>query len=163
MNPFQRGKKPTNNLQAITMESQPSHGSQNPSDAHQDWKVESRGDAVASGQNFVKQQHEEYGKNEGGEEEEEEEEEDEEEKTSSRLIALEQEWLYTCERADFYRRERNYFRSVAYQQSGFDAFHPRPPSPQMRHQAGHPLGPFSQRSGSLRYHSASFETDYRKA
>jgi hypothetical protein len=51
---------------------------------------------------------------------------------SRQISALKQMLLDACTRAEFYRRERNFFRSLADKQLGAEALYSRPLSPKMR-------------------------------
>lgn len=115
------------NRQSITLQSQQSHGSR------RDSGTKCEHDGTSAAQDQVKQP---YREDEDGDEDGDEDEA--EKRTLARVIALEQELHHACERADFYRHERDYFRSLANQQPGKEALCPRPPSPQARPLTLHP-------------------------
>jgi hypothetical protein len=69
---------------------------------------------------------------------------------SRQISALRQRVLDACKRADFYRRERDFFKSLADQQPGAEARQSRPPSP--------PSPP--KRLSSVTPSQTSLSTDY---
>lgn len=72
-----------------------------------------------------------------------------EREASMSISRLEQQVRDAIDRADFYRTERDFFRSIVYQQPGADRHYPRQPSPVLRHLSSAPSrAPSSLNDGS---------------
>ncbi|KAJ8109894.1 hypothetical protein OPT61_g7127 [Boeremia exigua] len=86
-----------------------------------------------------------------------------EREASISISRLEQQVREAMERAEFYRTERDFFRTIVYQQSGADRHYPRPSSPIVRCLSSVPSRAASMHDGGSEESYGEYEEDSREA
>lgn len=85
-----------------------------------------------------------------------------EREASMSISRLEQQVREAMERAEFYRGERDFFRSIVYQQAGADRHYPRPQSPVVRRLSSAPSRAQSVHDGGSDGSYGDYEEDSRE-
>jgi hypothetical protein len=87
-----------------------------------------------------------------------------EREASQSISRLEQQVRDALDKADFYRNERDFFRSIVYQQPGAEGHYPRQPSPITRHLSLAPSrAPSSLNDGASDGSYGEYEEDNRES